>query len=27
LTLTAITIPVVMTARYFLNKLDKGVEF
>lgn len=27
LTLTAITIPIVMTARYFLNKLDKGVEF
>lgn len=27
LTLTAITIPIVMVARYFLNKLDKGVEF
>ena len=27
LVLTAITIPVVMTARHFLNKLDKGVEF
>ena len=27
LVMTAITIPVVMTARHFLNKLDKGVEF
>ncbi|HBF86975.1 MAG TPA: hypothetical protein DDW54_04770 [Clostridiales bacterium] len=27
LTLTAVTIPVVMIARFFLDKLDKGVEF
>lgn len=27
LTLTAVTIPVVMVARFFLDKLDKGVEF
>lgn len=27
LVLTAITIPVVMISRHFLNKLDKGVEF
>lgn len=27
LTLTAITIPLVMVARHFLDKLDKGVEF
>ena len=27
LTLTAVTIPVVMIAKHFLNKLDKGVEF
>ncbi len=27
LTLTAITIPVVMIAKHFLDKLDKGVEF
>ncbi len=27
LTLTAITVPIVMIAKHFLDKLDKGVEF